>query len=92
MHPIGPDLLGVTGKREQKWLYRWLKEPDKVLEEKDPLAMAQLAQYNNLKMPNLRLNDVDIAAVLEFIEEESRRLEQHHQHDEHHHDDHHHNH
>jgi cytochrome oxidase Cu insertion factor (SCO1/SenC/PrrC family) len=89
---IGPDLLGVTGKRNRIWLTRWLKEPDKMLAEKDPIAMAQLSEYNGLRMPNLKLNDVDVRNLLEFIEEESQRMGHHHHHDEHlhHHDEHHH--
>ena len=70
---IGPDLLGVTKKRDPAWLNRWMAEPDKMLAEKDPLAMALLAQYRNLPMPNLRLNKVEIEALLSYIEEESRR-------------------
>jgi protein SCO1/2 len=80
---LGPDLLGVTGKRDAAWLTRWLKEPDKMLDEKDSTAMALLAEYNNVPMPNLRLNDVDIQNLLSYIEEETRRRE--HQHGEHHH-------
>ncbi len=69
--PIGPDLLGVTLTRDRKWLVRWLKEPDIMLAEKDPLAMSLLARYNNVPMPNLRLNDVEIQALLSYIEETS---------------------
>lgn len=87
---IGPDLLGVTLKRDKKWLVRWLAEPDKMLEEKDPLAMALLAQYNNVPMPNLRLNDFEIQALLEYIEEtslvaEPRKKEEPHDHSSHQH-------
>jgi protein SCO1/2 len=82
---LGPDLLGVARKRNSAWLTRWLKEPDKMLAEKDPIAMALLAEYNNVPMPNLRLNDVDIQNLLGYIEEESHRREHHH--GEHHHHD-----
>ena len=66
--PVGPDLLGVTRKRDRAWLTRWLAEPDKMLAEKDPLAMALLAEYDNVAMPNLRLGDVEIQALLTYIE------------------------
>jgi protein SCO1/2 len=71
---IGPDLAGVTRNRERAWLTRWLAEPDKMLAEKDPLAMTLMAQWNNVPMPNLRLNEVEIEALLTYIEEESRRV------------------
>ena len=32
---LGPDLLGVTRKRDPAWLARWIAEPDKVLAEGD---------------------------------------------------------
>ena len=80
---LGPDLTGVTGKRDRAWLTRWLAEPDKMIAEKDPLAMSLLAAYDNVPMPNLRLSAVDIEALFAYIEEESRRLE-HHDHSGHH--------
>jgi protein SCO1/2 len=73
--PVGPDLLGVTRKRDRAWLTRWLAEPDKMLAEKDPLAVALLAEYDNVAMPNLRLGDVEIRALLAYIEEEGAGTE-----------------
>lgn len=72
---LGPGLLGVTKRRERNWLTRWLKEPDKVLAEKDPVAVAMFAQYKNLPMPNLKLNDVDVNSLLDYLEKEYRRVE-----------------
>jgi protein SCO1 len=71
--PIGPDLLDVTRKRDPAWLTRWLMEPDKMLAEKDPLAMGLLALYNNLPMPNMRLEKKDVKSLLDYIDEESKR-------------------
>lgn len=85
MRPIGPDLLAVTWKRDRAWLTRWMMEPDKMLAEKDPLAMAMLAEYNGVPMPNLRLTPIDIQNLFDYIEEESRRVGQKQHGDEHHH-------
>ncbi|PSJ45681.1 electron transporter SenC [Zobellella endophytica] len=74
MRGIGPDLLGVTRNRDPAWLVRWIKEPDRMLEEKDPLALALYEQYNRVSMPNLRLNDSHVHALLAYIEEETERL------------------
>jgi cytochrome oxidase Cu insertion factor (SCO1/SenC/PrrC family)/cytochrome c2 len=71
----GPDLFGVTRKRSSAWLARWLEETDKVLAEKDPIAMELLAKYNNLPMPNMKFSPDDIKALLLYLEEESARLE-----------------
>jgi protein SCO1 len=68
---LGPDLAGVAAARPRDWLTRWLKEPDKMLAEKDPVAVALAARYRNLPMPNLGLNDVDAAALIDYMEQRS---------------------
>jgi protein SCO1/2 len=71
---VGPDLLGVTQKRDPEWLARWLAEPEKMLAEKDPIIMELYAKYQNLAMPNMRLNEVEVAALIEYMDAESRRI------------------
>ncbi len=73
---IGPDLLGVTQKRDPAWLSRWLQFPDRMLAEKDPLAMQLYAKYREVPMPNLGLNDVDVQALVDYMQRESRQVEQ----------------
>ncbi|MOA42951.1 hypothetical protein D3C78_1650520 [compost metagenome] len=46
-----------------------------MLAEKDPLAMQLYEQYNKVEMPNLRLNDGDIEALLTYMEEETQRIQ-----------------
>jgi len=70
---VGPDLMAVTAIRDRNWLSRWIKEPDKMLAEKDPLAVALMSKYS-ISMPNMRLNDQDVEAVIAYIEAESERL------------------
>jgi copper(I)-binding protein len=53
---LGPDLLGVTRRRDPQWLLDWLKAPDQMLNNKDPIAVALYEQYNKLAMPNMRLD------------------------------------
>ncbi|QVM93384.1 SCO family protein [Pseudomonas entomophila] len=72
---IGPDLLGVTRQREQAWLKRWLMAPDQMLAERDPLAVLLYGQYNQLAMPNLRLGETEVAALLAYLEEETVRVQ-----------------
>ncbi len=68
----GPDLAGVLQRRDLDWVRRWLKNPPAMMES-DSIAMALLAEYNNTKMPNLRLNDRDIESLLHFIASESEK-------------------
>ncbi len=71
----GPDLLGVTKRREREWLFRWIAEPDKMLAELDPIAMGMYAKYNNLPMPNMRLSEIDVEDLLKYIGSEGRRVQ-----------------
>ncbi len=41
---LGPDLLGVTERRDMNWLVNWVRAPDKMLRKKDPIAMALVAR------------------------------------------------
>jgi cytochrome oxidase Cu insertion factor (SCO1/SenC/PrrC family) len=66
---IGPDLTNVTRTRQRGWLVRWLKEPDVMLAEKDPIAVALYAKYNKVAMPNLKLSEGDVEALLSFLEQ-----------------------
>ena len=70
----GPDLLDVGRRRDRSWLARWIAAPDEMLLEKDPIALELYAQYNNLPMPNMRLNEQDVAAVIRYMGTESRRV------------------
>lgn len=71
---LGPDLLGVTKRREEQWLYDWLKAPDQMLKKKDPIAMALYKKYNNLAMPNMRLHQEEAQQLLSYINDETERL------------------
>jgi protein SCO1 len=72
---LGPDLFGVTRKRDTNWLARLLAEPDKMIAEKDPLVMELMAKYRNLPMPKAGLTSVEIQALLSYLEEETSRVE-----------------
>ena len=71
---LGPDLLGVVSKRDRQWLIRWLQEPDVMLKEKDPLAMALYTQYNNVPMPNVKLVEKQALDLIQYIQAETRRV------------------
>ncbi|HEY7744931.1 MAG TPA: cytochrome c [Desulfuromonadales bacterium] len=72
----GPDLSGVTERRDRQWLVRMIQEPGRLIAERDPVALELLARFNNLPMPALGLNDVDLQAVLAYLSAPAE--EQHH--------------
>ena len=63
---MGPDLLGVTKRRSDEWLTKWLKSPEKMLET-DADAQAMLKEYNSIPMPNQNLGDKEIAQYLKYF-------------------------
>jgi protein SCO1/2 len=69
---MGPDLAGVTARRERAWLNRYIIAPDKMLAEGDPIAVALFEKYQYARMPNLRLSSDEVAAVLSYVEARSR--------------------
>lgn len=71
---LGPDLLGVTERRGRDWLVRWIKNPSRMLEDEDPVALALYAQYGEIAMPNFQLSNLEIDALLEYMREESDRV------------------
>lgn len=65
---VGPDLQGVTTRRDAAWLSAWIKEPDKVLAAGDPIATQLLAENNNIPMPNMALSDADVADLIAYFQ------------------------
>lgn len=65
---VGPDLRGVTTRRDRAWLARWIAAPDRMLAAGDSLATGMLREFNNVPMPNLGLTDADVTAVIGYLE------------------------
>jgi cytochrome oxidase Cu insertion factor (SCO1/SenC/PrrC family) len=71
---VGPDLLDVSGRRSAKWLEAFIQKPSDFHERHDPVA-EQLAQdFPNVRMPDLRLGDADIADLIVYIDSVSRQV------------------
>jgi protein SCO1/2 len=51
-------------------LERWIREPDVMLAEGDPIATAMLPRYRNLPMPNLGLSRSEADAILVYMREQ----------------------
>ena len=68
---VGPDLDGVSTRRDTAWLTRWIAEPDLMLEEGDPIAVDMLAEFNDIPMPNLSLTDLEVASLVAYMDAQS---------------------
>lgn len=68
---VGPDLMGVTSVRDRDWLMKIIADPIKLLDDKDPLALALFKKYNEIRMPKLGLPEEDVHAVIEYMKIQS---------------------
>jgi protein SCO1/2 len=68
---VGPDLAGVTERRDRAWLRRWLADPGKLLDEKDPDAAELVARHEGIAMPRLVLREEQVADLVAYIEAHS---------------------
>ncbi|MDD5249798.1 MAG: multicopper oxidase domain-containing protein [Rhodocyclaceae bacterium] len=62
---VGPDLLGVTRRRSDGWLVRWLKSPETMLKS-DETAQALLKKFN-LPMPDQGLSEADALRLIAYF-------------------------
>jgi nitrite reductase (NO-forming) / hydroxylamine reductase len=67
---VGPDLAGVTERREHDWLIRWMKDPIG-MGKTDPIGQELMAKYNNVPMPPQGLSVDEIEQVLAYVAHES---------------------
>jgi len=65
---VGPDLAGVTSRREASWLVRQIKEPDSLIAENDPIAMQLVKEANGMPMVRLGLTDAQVSAVISYLQ------------------------
>ena len=72
---VGPDLSGVTIRREENWLIRQIKDPDGLVEEKDPVALQLLKEYN-MPMVALGLSDEEIKEIILYLKNFDKNINQ----------------
>jgi protein SCO1/2 len=66
---IGPDLKGVTSRRDRAWLTRYISDPEQVRAAGDPAAKELSQKYKIVRMPNTGLIKTELEAVLSYLEE-----------------------
>jgi protein SCO1 len=77
---LGPDLAGVTDRRERSWLARYIQRPDEVLAAGDPIATALHSKYKKLGMPYLGLGSNDVNDLIDFLQTGPERAKASHHH------------
>jgi mono/diheme cytochrome c family protein len=64
---VGPDLLGITEKKSQKWLIPFIKSSTSVIKSGDADANAIFKEYNYLLMPDVTYSATQIASIINYI-------------------------
>ena len=65
---IGPDLEGVTKKRNADWLKKWINSSSELIASGDPDAIAIFEEYNKVAMQSFYFSDEDMDALLAYLE------------------------
>jgi protein SCO1/2 len=65
---VGPDLAGVTRRRDRRWIERWIRDPGKLVAEGDPTALALLAKHHDVLMPPVELSEGELTELLSYLE------------------------
>jgi mono/diheme cytochrome c family protein len=63
---VGPDLQGVTERREESWLKVHILSPSVHHAQNDPVSVANREEFG-LSMPDLGLAEQQVAAVIAYL-------------------------
>ena len=70
----GPDLQGVTERREEEWLQKWIKSPDTMVMT-DPIARELLKEYF-VPMPNQGLTEEEVEKIIAYLKFKDSKKQQ----------------
>ena len=62
---VGPDLKGVTARRDKQWLAKMILRPDVMIKE-DPVAKDLFKTYMT-PMPNQGVSEADLPALMSYL-------------------------
>lgn len=88
---IGPDLEGLSTRRNRVWIVNYLMAPERMRAQKDPIAVELAASYS-ARMPTLGLSENDAADLIGYVDAQTygvradkKDANAHHHHHHHHH-------
>jgi len=71
---VGPDLRGVTARRERAWLAAYIQNPARLRAARDPAALALAEKYRAVRMPALGIAQNDASDLIAYLDAEASRL------------------
>ena len=69
----GPDLMGITDRRDHAWLKNWLLNTNAMIAGDDPQVKDMLAEWKGMRMPQVAMNSNDADALLHYLAQETAR-------------------
>jgi mono/diheme cytochrome c family protein len=65
---VGPDLKGVTERRQRSWLLKFVRSSQTVIQSGDPTAKSLFEQFKQQKMPDRSdLSEQQISALMDYL-------------------------
>jgi len=71
---VGPDLRGITQRRDHAWLSSYIRNPGRLRAQQDPVALELAARFPSVRMPVLGLAEVDAADLINYLEAQTAKL------------------
>jgi len=65
---VGPDLEGITERRDRDWLAKFIANPQRMRRQKDPVALALAAKYPTVRMPAMGVAENDAKDLLAYLD------------------------
>lgn len=62
---VGPDLKGVTARRDKQWIAKMIMRPDLMVKE-DPVAK-ELFKVHLTPMPNQGVTEAELPAIMSYL-------------------------
>ena len=64
---VGPDLAGVTDRRDREWLISFIKSSQAMIDAGDPIAVQLYEEYNKVPMPDPPFDKRQIGEIIDYI-------------------------
>ncbi len=64
---VGPDLAGVTERRSEEWLIKFIKSSQSMISAGDPEAVAIYEEYGKMVMPDAPFTEAQIKEIINYM-------------------------
>lgn len=66
---VGPDLAGVTQRRDADWIKSFILNSQKLVSEGNEQAVEVFTKYNKIAMPPHNFNDEELTSLISYLDE-----------------------